>query len=62
MDDLDGKALESSGIIQESPGIHLIDKKWGLRDGGDSEYDSEANFRHGGRKRHEEVSLGHEFF
>jgi len=41
----------------------------GLRDGSDSEYDSEANFRHGGCKRHETitlanigVSLGYEFF
>ena len=45
MDDLYGKAPKSSGVIRESPGIHLIDKKWGLRDESDSECDSEANFR-----------------
>jgi len=27
MDDLDGKAPESSGIIRESPGISSIEKK-----------------------------------
>ena len=68
MDDLDGKAPESGGIIQESPSIRLIDKKCGLRDECDNEYDSEANFRHGWRKGHEtitptniEVSLGDDF-
>jgi len=33
MDDLDGKALESNGIIRESPIIHLIDKKQALEMG-----------------------------
>jgi len=68
MDDLNGEAPESSGIIRESSGIHLVDKKWGLRDESDSEHDSEANFRHG-CKRHETVtptnigvSLGDDFF
>jgi len=55
-DDLDGKVLESGGIIRQSPGIHLIDKKWALRDEIDSEYYSEANFRHGGRKRKETIT------
>jgi len=69
MDDFDVKVLESDGIIRESPGIHLVDKKWGLGDGSDSDHDSEANFWHGVRKRHEtvtstniEVSLGNGFF
>jgi len=69
MDDLDSKVPESGGIIRESPGIHLIEKKQGLRDMSDSEYDFEANFRHGGRKRRETVtpttfggSLGDDFF
>ena len=53
---MDGKALEFDGIIRESSRIHLIDKKQGLRDGSNSEYDSEANFRHGGRKRHETIT------
>jgi len=60
---------ESGGIIQESPGIRPIDKKWGLRDGSDSKYDFEVNFRHGGRKRCEtmtptniRMSLGDNFF
>jgi len=57
MDDLDNKAPESDGIIRESPGIHLIEKKRGLRHGSDSEYDSEANFRHGGQKRRETMTL-----
>jgi len=56
MDDLDGKAPESGGIIQESPSIRLIDKKCGLRDECDNEYDSEANFRHGWRKGHETIT------
>ena len=53
----------------ESPGIRLIDKKRGLRDRSDSDYDSEANFKHEWRKRHETitptnmgVSLGDDFF
>jgi len=69
MDDLDSTAPESGGIIRESPGIRLIEKKWGLRDVSDSEYDSDANFRHGGRKRPETMtpttfkgSLRDEFF
>ena len=69
MDDLDGKEPESDGIIRESLGIRLIDKKWGLRDGSDSEYDSEANFKHGAHKRHETITptnigviLGDDFF
>ena len=69
MDDLDGKAPESGGIIRESPGIQLIAKKRGLRDGSHSEYDFETNFRHGEHKRHETitctnigVSLGDYFF
>jgi len=44
MNDLDSKAPEFGGI-------RLMEKKQGLRDGSGSEYDSEANFRHGGRKR-----------
>jgi len=47
MDNLDVKAPESDGIIQESPGIHLVGKKWGLRDESDSEHKSKVNFRHG---------------
>jgi len=69
MDDLDSKVPESGGIIRESPGIHLIEKKRGLRDRSDSEYDFEANFRHGGHKRRETItpttfggSLGDDFF
>jgi len=68
MDDLYVDVPKSGCIIRESPGIRLIDNKWGLRDRSDSEHDSEANFRHGGRKRHEtitptniEVSLGDDF-
>jgi len=56
MDDLDSKAPESGGIIRESSDIRLIENKWGLRDRSDSEYDSEANLRHGGHKRHETMT------
>jgi len=55
MDDLDGKALKSDGIIRGSFGIRLVDKKWGLIDGSNSEHDPEANFRHRGCTRHETV-------
>jgi len=55
--DLDGKAAEFGGIIRESLGIHLIHEKRDLTDGSDSNYDSEANIRHGGRKRHETITL-----
>ena len=69
MDDLGAKAPESSDIIQGSSGIPLMDKKQGLRDGNDSEHDSETNFRHEGRKKREtmthtiiEGGLGDDFF
>ena len=69
IDNLNGKVPESSGTIRGSPGIHLIDRKWGLRDGSHNEHDSEVNFKHGGRKRHEtitptyiRVSLEDDFF
>jgi len=68
MDDLYVKAPKFGGIIRESPSIHFVYKKWGLRDGSDSEHDSEANFKHGGHKRHETVptdiglSLEDDFF
>ena len=69
MDDLDVKASESDSIIRESPGIHLVDKKWGLSDESGSVYDSEANFWRGGYKRHKTitptnigVNLRNEFF
>ena len=68
-DDLDGKTPEFGGITRKSPGIRLIDKKQGLRDESDNEYDSEAKFRHEGRKRRETitpsnvgVSLGDDLF
>jgi len=48
MDDLDGKAPKSDDIIRESPGIPLVNWKWGLREESDSEHDFEANFRHEG--------------
>ena len=50
MVDLDGKAPDFGGIIRESLSICPIYNKWGLRDGNDSEYDSVANFIHGGHK------------
>jgi len=56
MDDLDVKVRESCGIIRESLGIHLIDKRWDLSDESDSEHDSKANFKHGRHKRHETVT------
>jgi len=63
---MDDKVPETDGIIRESPDIHLIEKKRGRSD---SEYDSEANFRHGGCKRCETMtptavggSLGDDFF
>ena len=52
MDDLDGQAAQSLGIIRESLGIRPIDMTRNLINGSDSEYDSETNFRHEGRKRH----------
>ena len=58
-----------STVASESPSIRLVDKTRALRDGSDSEHDSEANFRHGARKRHETgtpinigVNLGVNFF
>jgi len=45
MDDLDVEAPEFGGIIRESPGIHLVNKKWDLRDRSNSEHDSKAYFR-----------------
>ena len=69
MDDLDSKAPESGGIIGESPSIRLIEKKRSVGDRSESEYDSEANFRNGGRKRCEAMTpttvgrrLGDDFF
>ena len=69
MEDLDVEAPEFSGIIRESPGIRLVDKKRGLRDESDSKHDCEANFRHEGCKRHKtvtptniRVSLSDDFF
>jgi len=56
MDDSDGKAPQSGGIIRESPSIHLIDRKQSLGDESDCEYDSEANFRHEGCKRYETIT------
>jgi len=50
MNDFDSKAPESDGIIRKSPDIHLIEKKRGLRDGSNSEYDFKANFKHGGHR------------
>ena len=68
MDDLDGKAPEFSDIIQESPGILLMNKKRGLKGKSDSEYDPETNFTHGGRNKRETMtptivrgSLGDDF-
>jgi len=67
MDDLDAK--ESKSDVRESPSIHLVDKKYRLRDVSDNEHDFEVNFRHGGHKGHETGtpidiggSLGDEFF
>ena len=69
MDDLDGKAPESSDIIRGSPGIPLMDKKWCLRDGSGNESDFETNVKHAGHKKHETMtptivggSLGDDFF
>jgi len=60
---------ESSGTIRESPGLRLVNKKWGLTDGSNNEHDFEANSRYGGPKRREtvspidiRVSLGDDFF
>jgi len=41
---LHGKTPKFGGIIQESPGIRLVDKKRGLRDKSNSEHDFEVNF------------------
>ena len=56
MDDLDGKASKSNGIIREPPDIRLVNEKWGLRDGSDSEHNFEANSRHEGCKRHATIT------
>jgi len=63
------KAPESDDMIRESPGMHLLDKERGLRDRSNSEYYSEANFRHGGCKKRETITpknvggnLGDDFF
>jgi len=53
--DLDAKEPESSVDAYGSPGVRLAHRKRGLALGSDSELESEANFRHGGRKRSETV-------
>ena len=57
MEDLNVKAPKSCDVVRESPAIRLTDNKGGIAEGNDSEHDLEANFRHGGHKRSEIVTL-----
>lgn len=67
--DLDVEGPESGGDADESLRVHPAARKRGLALDSDSEPESEANFRHGGRKRRETASpkavrvvLGDDFF
>ena len=55
--DLYVKAPESGGTILESPSIHLVDKKWGLRDQRTASMIPSQNFRHRRCKRHNTMTL-----
>ena len=67
--DLDAEGPESGDDAHGSPRVHLAERKRGLAPDSESEPESEANFRHGGRKRRETttpkaaiVNLGDCFF
>ena len=69
MADLDGEGSKSSDDAHGSPRVHLAERKRGLAPDSESEPESDANFRHGGRKRRETttpkaaiVNLGDCFF
>ena len=69
MGDLDAEGLESGDDAHGSPRVRLIERKRGLAPDSDSEPESEANFRRGGRKKRETVipkdariNLGDDFF
>ena len=56
MADLDAEGPKSGDDAHGSLRVHLADRKQGLAPDNDSEPESEANFRHGGRKRLETVT------
>ena len=67
--DLDAEGLESDDDAHGSLRVRLIERKRGLAPDSDSEPESEANFRHGGRKKRETViprdariNFGDDFF
>ena len=48
--DAEAEGPESSGDAHGSPRVHFADRKWGLVLGGNSELESEVNFRHRGAR------------
>ena len=69
MADLNAEGLEFGDDAHGSPRVHLTERKQGLAPDSNSEAESEANFRHGGRKKRKiviprdaKINLGDDFF